>query len=60
MAEEETIMVNGTMRSIRKLMAELKHFSTTSERADGRHVAMVLTKLEEAELLAQRIIKERE
>lgn len=58
MSEEETIVVNDTMRGIRRVAENLKSWSEQSDLADGRHVAMVLTKLEEAELLSQRIVKD--
>ena len=57
MQEQETIEVNDTMRAIRKIADHVRDWSDGNTYADGRHVAMVLTKLEEAELLAQRIIK---
>ncbi|MGI9028154.1 MAG: hypothetical protein ACR2FM_04950 [Candidatus Saccharimonadales bacterium] len=56
MQEQETIRINDTIRSIRHTVKVLKDWSTDNSSADGRHVAMVLTKLEEAELLAQRIV----
>lgn len=58
MGEEEAYTVNDTMRSIRKVKQHLEDWSYDNASADGRHVAMVLTKLEEAELLCQRIVKE--
>jgi hypothetical protein len=58
MSEEETYSINDTMRAIRKIAKNLRSWSEQSDLADGRHVAMVLTKLEEAELLSQRIVKE--
>ena len=58
MGEEEKYTVNDTIRSIRRVAANLREWTDHSDLADGRHVAMVLTKLEEAELLAQRIVKE--
>lgn len=55
MGQEETYTVNDTMRSIRKVSDNLKKFE--SDLADPRIKAMILTKLEEAELLSQRLIK---
>ena len=60
MSEEETVVVNDTTRAIRRVAENLKSWSEKSDIADGRHVAMVLTKLEEAELLSQRIVKDLE
>ncbi len=60
MSENETILVNDTMSAIRRVSKRLKEWSAESPLADGRHVAMVLSKLEEAELLAQRIVNFKE
>lgn len=53
--EEENYAVNDTMRSIRRVSEYLKKWD--SDLADPRIKAMILTKLEEAELLSQRLIK---
>ena len=58
MGEFEKYLVNDTMRDIRKITDSLREWSKDNDYADGRHVAMVLTKLEEAELLSQRIVKD--
>lgn len=55
MNEEEVIVVNDTMRSIRGVAEDLRNWLSPS--CDQRIKAMVLTKLEEAELLAQRLVK---
>lgn len=57
MEELEKYAVNDTMIAIREVAKRLRNWSEHSEYADKRHVAMVLTKLEEAELLCQRIVK---
>jgi hypothetical protein len=59
MGESETYIVNDTMRQIRRAAEHLNDWAKRyPENADMRHVAMVLTKLEEAELISQRIVKE--
>jgi len=60
MGEEETYTVNDTMRSIRKIKKHLSDWAFDNASASQRHVAMVFTKLEEAELLCQRIVKDEE
>ena len=57
MGEFEEYCVTDTMRAIREIADKLRKWSKDNDYADGRHVAMVLTKLEEAELLSQRIVK---
>lgn len=56
MSEEESYNINDTMRSIRKVSENLKNWE--SRLCDPRIKAMILSKLEEAELLSQRLVKE--
>lgn len=56
MGEIEEIEVNDTMREIRRLIEKLNYWRVDNKYCDQRHTAMVLSKLEEAELLAQRMI----
>ena len=58
MGELETITVNGFMWRLRDIQDDLRAWADGNDWADQRHVAMVCTKLEEAELLAQRIVRE--
>lgn len=58
MAEEEIVVPNDTTRAIRKVAADLKAW--VSDLADPRIKAMILTKLEEAELLSFRLVKKEE
>lgn len=55
MSEQESYHVNDTMRGIRRVAKHLKDWE--HELADHRIKAMILTKLEEAELLSQRLVK---
>jgi hypothetical protein len=56
MSEEVTYQVNDTTRSIRAVSQTLRRFE--SEIADPRIKAMILTKLQEAELLSLLLINE--
>jgi len=58
MNEEMTISVNDTMRQLQSMIRGLEVWRIDNEFCDQRHTAMVITKLEEAELLAQRMVKE--
>jgi hypothetical protein len=58
MNEEMTISVNDTMRQLAGMIAGLEAWRIGNEHCDQRHTAMVISKLEEAELLAQRMVKE--
>lgn len=60
MREEEIVYPNDTTSAIRRQIEHIKSWSTDNDRADPRHVAMVLTKLEEAELLSMRMVKQTE
>ena len=55
MPEEEVFVVNDTTRMIRDIQKDLKERNW--EKTDQRIKAMILTKLEEAELLTFRLIK---
>ena len=57
MRSEETVYPNDTTRNIRSMIAHLEEWRTDNERCDQRHVAMVISKLEEAELLSLRMVK---
>lgn len=57
MGETEKYIVNDTIRAIRKVQEDLQKWADGNPCADPRHVAMVRSKLEEAELLAQRIVR---
>ena len=57
MGEIETVFINDTIKQIRATMDNLKEWADGNPSAEPRHVAMVISKLEEAELLAQRIVK---
>ena len=60
MQEQETIYPNDTTQAIRSLiknMQDWKNHTPHNPHRDDRHFAMVLTKLEEAELLSLRMIK---
>ena len=58
MREEEVVYPNDTTRAIQRIMGNLEEWRQDNDRCDQRHVAMVLTKLEEAELLSLRMVKE--
>jgi hypothetical protein len=58
MQEQETVSLNDTTRQLRKLISNLEDWRTNNERCDQRHVAMVITKLEEAELLSLRMVNQ--
>lgn len=58
MRSEEVVYPNDTTAAIRRQMEELEEWRQDNDRADQRHVAMLLTKLEEAELISLRIVKE--
>lgn len=58
MRSEETVYPNDTTRNIRKQIEYLEGWRENNEHCDQRHVAMVITKLEEAELLSLRMIKQ--
>lgn len=53
-----TISINDTMRQLAGMIQHLEAWRVDNEFCDQRHTAMVITKLEEAELLAQRMVKE--
>lgn len=56
MGQEEIFYSNDTTQEIRRVMDALRAWE--SPLCDGRHKAMILTKLEEAELLSFRLVKE--
>ena len=58
MSETITYTINDTNRAIGKVADDLKGFD--SDRIDGRIKSMILTKLEEAQLLSLKLIKELE
>lgn len=58
MREEVVIYPNDTTRAIQRVIEHLEEWRQDNDRCDQRHVAMVLTKLEEAELLSLRMVKE--
>lgn len=58
MNETETIEINDTMRELRALIKKIEGWRIDNKYCDQRHTAMVLTKLEEAELIAQRMMAE--
>lgn len=58
MRSEETVYPNDTTRAIRTLIERTRDWGTGNGMADQRHLAMVLTKLEEAELLSLRMVRE--
>ena len=58
MREEEAVYPNDTTRAIQRMMSNLEEWRQDNDRCDQRHVAMVLSKLEEAELLSLRMVKE--
>lgn len=60
MREEETVYPNDTTRQIRKMIEHLEDWRKDNERCDQLHTAMVITKLEEAELISLRMVKEDE
>lgn len=55
MGETQTFDVNDTNRAIARVMDALKQFD--SDKCDGRVRALVLTKLEEAQLWSLKLIK---
>lgn len=58
MQEQETFYPNDATRSLRKLINHLEEWRTDNAHCDQRHVAMVITKLEEAELLSLRMVNQ--
>lgn len=57
MGAEETVYPNDVTMDIRRIMGEITKWSKDNDKCDPRHVAMLLTKLEEAELISLRITK---
>ncbi len=57
MNEKMLMQVIGVIQRIQQMMAELEEWRVDNEFCDQRHTAMVITKLEEAELLAQRMLR---
>lgn len=57
MREEETFYPNDTTHQLRNLIDYLEDWRKDNEFCDQRHAAMVITKLEEAELLSLRMVK---
>ena len=58
MGLEETVYPNDTTIAIRRMIEDLEAWRVDNLRCDQRHVAMVITKLEEAELLSLRMVKQ--
>jgi hypothetical protein len=58
MGQEETVYPNDTTNAIRKLIKDLEQWRIDNAKCDQRHTAMVITKLEEAELLTLRMVIE--
>lgn len=58
MGEEKTYQVNDTNRAIGRVIDNLRTFDSTS--CDSRVKALVLTKLEEAQLWSLKLIKSNE
>ena len=56
MQSEETVYPNDTTRAIRHMISHLEEWRENNERCDQRHTAMVISKLEEAELLSLRMV----
>lgn len=56
MRKEEIVYPNDTTNSIRKMIADLEEWRQDNPKCDQRHVAMVISKLEEAELLSLRMV----
>lgn len=56
MREEQVVYPNDTTRSIQRIMQHLEEWRQDNPVCDQRHTAMVLSKLEEAELLSLRMI----
>lgn len=56
MQETETVYPNDTTRQIQGLIADLIVWKQDNPSCDQRHTAMVITKLEEAELLSLRMV----
>jgi hypothetical protein len=56
MNEKVLMQVIGFIQRIQQMMAEIEEWRIDNESCDQRHTAMVITKLEEAELLAQRMM----
>jgi hypothetical protein len=56
MQAQETVYPNDTTRDIRLLIADLEAWRKDNDKCDQRHVAMVISKLEEAELLSLRMV----
>ena len=56
MGQEEIVFPNDTTNAIRKLIQKLEEWRKDNDRCDQRHVAMVISKLEEAELLSLRMV----
>lgn len=56
MGEEIIFQINDTYRAIEKEITNLRNFESTA--FDPRIKAMVLTKLEEAQLLSLKLIKQ--
>lgn len=58
MREEEAFYINDTTREIRLIIARIELWRKDNDHCDQRHAAMVITKLEEAELLSLRMVKQ--
>jgi hypothetical protein len=56
MGEEITFQVNDTFRAIDKIIKDLRQFECTA--LDPRIKAIILTKLEEAQLVSLKLFKE--
>ena len=57
MGEQEIFYPNDTTRMLREILEHLEEWRTANEFCDQRHTAMVMTKIEEAELLSLRMVK---
>lgn len=56
MRSEEVVYPNDTTSAIRRLMEKLEEWRKDNPSCDQRHTAMVISKLEEAELLSLRMV----
>lgn len=60
MRSEEVVYPNDTTESIRKIMRHLEDWRENNQRCDQYYTDRLLDKLEEAELLSLRMVKEDE
>ena len=60
MGSEETVYPNDTTRTLRKLIKHLREWREDNPMCDQRYTEMVISKLEEAELLSLKIVNQLE